>query len=503
MRRKRKGSEILCLEEGILESTKRDLRSSLLNLKCHYSLEDYARLKKRCKEDNVGDKTIGSCKSRLVGIAATAPPCGTSSVVSQGRGLKRKIGCIDVATQMGRKNKIEDDYDEGPTIGKGKFGSVWLCRHRVAGVEFACKTLCKKEETVHREVEIMQHLSGHPGVVTLKAVYEDSECFHLVMELCSGGRLIDQMAKEVRYSEHRAANIFKELMLVIKYCHDMGVVHRDIKPENILLTTSGKIKLADFGLTMRVANGNYLSPSFCNIVLFFMSIIPLCYCSFTFKCQRLTGLAGSPGYVAPEVLLGNYCEKVDIWSAGVLLHTLLTGALPFQGGSLEAVFEAIQNVNLDFHTGIWESISKPARDLMERTLSRDVATRITADEVLSHPWILFYTERTLRTLSIKPKLKSHPTPPSQLVATTARLEPKESRSAQASFSGSESSETLPGRSGCKREEQDDCGLVDVLAVAISHVTISEPKKSRLCGPTSPIREQCSSNMTANNLCKAF
>ena len=96
----------------------------------------------------------------------------------------------------------------------------------------------------------------------------------------------------------------------------------------------------------------------------------------------MTGLAGSPGYVAPEVLLGNYCEKVDIWSAGVLLHTLLTGTLPFQGGSLEAVFEAIQNVNLDFHTGIWESISKPARDLMERILSRDVATRITADEVL-------------------------------------------------------------------------------------------------------------------------
>ncbi|PSS19584.1 Serine/threonine-protein kinase [Actinidia chinensis var. chinensis] len=473
MRRKRKGSEILCLEEEILESTNRDSRSSLSNLKGHYSLEDYARLKKRCKEDDAGDNTIGSCKSRLVGIAATAPPCGTSSLVSPGRGLKRKIGCIDVATQMGRKNKIEDYYDKGAAIGKGKFGSVWLCRSRVTGVEFACKTLCKKEETVHHEVEIMQHLSGHPGVVMLKSVYEDSECFHLVMELCSGGRLIDQMVKEVRYSEHRAANIFKELMLVIKYCHEMGVVHRDIKPENILLTTSGKIKLADFGLAMRVANG-----------------------------QRLTGLAGSPGYVAPEVLLGNYCEKVDIWSAGVLLHALLTGSLPFQGGSLEEVFEAIKNVNLDFHIGIWESISKPARDLMERILSRDVATRITADEVLSHPWILFYTERTLRTLSIKPKLKSH-TAPSQLVTTTARLESKESRRARASFSDSESLEKLPGRSGCKREEQDDCGLVDVLAVAISHVTISEPKRSRLCGPTSPISEQCSSNMTANNLCKAF
>lgn len=99
--------------------------------------------------------------------------------------------------------------------------------------------------------------------------------------------------------------------------------------------------------------------------------------------QRLTGLAGSPAYVAPEVLSGNYSEKVDIWSAGILLHALLAGVLPFQGDSLDAVFEQIKNVKLDFHTGIWESISKPARDLIERILTRDVAARITADEVLS------------------------------------------------------------------------------------------------------------------------
>jgi serine/threonine protein kinase len=99
--------------------------------------------------------------------------------------------------------------------------------------------------------------------------------------------------------------------------------------------------------------------------------------------QTLSGLAGSPAYVAPEVLSGNYSEKVDIWSAGVLLHALLVGGLPFQGDSLEAVFEAIKNVKLDFHTGIWDSISKPARDLVARMLTRDVSARITADEVLS------------------------------------------------------------------------------------------------------------------------
>ncbi|KAA8528331.1 hypothetical protein F0562_035686 [Nyssa sinensis] len=477
MRKKRKGSEILRPNQiEILQSTL-ESQSSFSKLKFHYSLEDCARLRKRYKEDVVGAEHVGSCKTRLNGIAATAPPCGSSSLVSVGRGLKRKIGCIDAATQMGRKNKIEDDYISGATLGKGKFGSVWLCRSRVTGVEFACKTLGKGEETVHREVEIMQHLSGHPGVVTLEAVYEDSECFHLVMELCSGGRLIDQMSKVGPYSEHRAANILKELMLVIKYCHDMGVVHRDVKPENILLTISGKIKLADFGLAMRVANG-----------------------------QKLTGLAGSPAYVAPEVLLGNYSEKVDIWSAGVLLHALLVGVLPFQGDSLEAVFEAIKTVKLDFHTGIWESVSKPARDLIQRMLTRDVGARITADEVLSHPWILFYTERTLRTLSIKSKLKNPSGTPPQLLATPKTIETVGKRilgSGSPSSGSGSGSVSSSGSSVCESKEQDDCGLVDVLAVAISNVRISEPKRSRLCCPTSPIREQRSSNLKANNLCKAF
>ncbi|KAJ0604862.1 putative protein kinase CAMK-CDPK family [Helianthus annuus] len=432
MRKKRKGSDLLCSDKDtkeIVESTG-DSESLISNLKCHYSLEDYVRLKKRCcKEDVVyGGDDDGSCKNRRAGIAATAPPCATSSLVLSGRGIKRK---------------------------------------------FACKTLVKGEETVHREVEIMQHLSGHPGVVTLKAVYEDSESFHLVMELCSGGRLIDQMTKEGRYSEQRAANIFKELMMVIKYCHDMGVVHRDVKPENILLTTSGKIKLADFGLAVRITNG-----------------------------QSLAGLAGSPAYVAPEVLSGNYSEKVDVWSAGILLHALLVGVLPFQGDSLEDVFEAIKTVELNFHTGVWESVSKPARDLLERILTRNADSRITADEVLSHPWIIFYTERTLKSLSFKSKSKHQAGSSSPTAATTSVLELTRKLTINGDSVINRSSPTSRSLSHDNSEEQDDSGLVDALAVAISNVRISEPKRSRLCVPTSPIREQRSSNVTTNNLCKA-
>jgi serine/threonine protein kinase len=159
---------------------------------------------------------------------------------------------------MGRKKRLESEYELGAEIGQGKFGSVRICRAKVGGEEFACKALPKNgEETVHREVEIMQHLSGHPGIVTLKAVFEDADKFYLVMELCGGGRLLDEMAREGKFSEQRAAIVIKDLMSVVKYCHEMGVVHRDIKPENILLTKAGKIKLADFGLAARVADGNF------------------------------------------------------------------------------------------------------------------------------------------------------------------------------------------------------------------------------------------------------
>ncbi|RZC64346.1 hypothetical protein C5167_008037 [Papaver somniferum] len=448
----------------------------------HFSLEDCSRSKKKYKEGLDTTRTdVGGegKKSRLPGVA-TAPASGSSISDSHGRGHKRKIGCIESGMKLRRKKKIEQEYVLGKEIGLGKYGCVRLCKSKIDGGDFACKTLKKGEETVHREVEIMQHLSGHPGVVALTAVYEDTESFHLLMELCSGGRLLDQMVRERQYSEQRAANVLKELMLVVKYCHEMGVVHRDIKPENILLTTAGKMKLADFGLAMRVSHG-----------------------------QTLSGVVGSPAYVAPEVLVGNYSEKVDIWSAGVLLHALLIGVLPFKGESLEKVFEAIKKVELDFETGVWESISRPARDLIGRMLTRDVDARLTADQVLRHPWIIFYTERTLKTLSIKSKLRAGK--PSNGV-----LEPQDSLerarltinalclNSDSNTRNHVSSASVDSSSDQKSEEQDECGLVDALAVAISRVSLSEPKRSRLCGPNHPImKQECSSNMQSNNLCKAF
>ncbi|KAJ6733746.1 SERINE/THREONINE-PROTEIN KINASE PEPKR2-LIKE ISOFORM X1 [Salix koriyanagi] len=464
LRRKRKGLEVLISSGESL--------APLTVILSRLSLGDYSRQRKKYKEAE-DKEAVGSSGSVVKGVF-TAPPCSRVSADPPCRGLKRKIGCIEVATQLGRKKKIEKEYDLGAFIGQGKFGSVVLCRSKGTGEEFACKMLRKKEELVHREVEIMQHLSGHPGVVTLKAVYEDAESFYLVMELCTGGRLLDQMAKQRQYPEQRAASILKEVVSVIKYCHDMGVVHRDIKPENILLAASGKMKLADFGLAVRMSNG-----------------------------QSLRGAVGSPAYVAPEVLAGEYSEKVDIWSAGVLLHTLLVGVLPFLGDSLDAVFEAIKNVNLDFKSELWESVSQPARELVALMLTRDVSARLTADEILGHPWILFHTEPTQKEPTKKPKFQDHATLTSQQLTVTTRLESERYKITASGFLSDDSSLILSSDGSRSRLEEEDCGLVDALTVAISRVRISEPKRSRLCWPTSPIRQECSSNIKINNLCTAF
>ncbi|KAJ6843486.1 serine/threonine-protein kinase PEPKR2 [Iris pallida] len=443
--------------ESVLRKRKGAKSSSLVGSHLSDNSADSGRKKKSKKSSKLDSSSVDSVIGGR-GIMMTAPPSTSSAAESPCRGHKRKLGCVDPSTRIRRKKKIESEYALGEPIGRGKFGSVRLCRSKTTAAEFACKTLKKNgEESVHREVEIMQHLSGHPNVVALKAVYEDAESFHLVMELCGGGRLLDQMAEEGRYSEHKAANLIKELASVIKYCHEMGVVHRDVKPENILLTASGKMKLADFGLAMRVVNG-----------------------------QRLSGIAGSPAYVAPEILSGHYSEKVDIWSAGVLLHALLVGVLPFQGDSLEAVFEAIKNVQLDFGSSMWESISEIARDLLRRMLTRDVTTRITADDILEHPWVLFYTQSPSDALPVKPRVRNS--------VTLHRIELDENGTANESSS--------PCSSRRASGEQDDCDFVDALASAISRVKISGPKRSRLCSPVHPVQQQCSSNMKSN-LCTAF
>ncbi|XP_077218672.1 serine/threonine-protein kinase PEPKR2-like [Tasmannia lanceolata] len=156
---------------------------------------------------------------------------------------------------------------------------------------------------------------------------------------------------------------------------------------------------------------------------------------------------------------------------------MLVGVLPFQGYSMEAMFEAVKNVKLDFYTGLWESISKPARDLIGQMLTRDVSMRLTADEVLRHPWIVFHTERMFKTLRTKTKVRDRGELSRQVLIAPA----VELKGITVSTTSLDDVNLFPSleSSSPKSEKQEDCGLVDALAGAISRVRICEAKRSRL------------------------
>ncbi|OMP09640.1 hypothetical protein COLO4_05279 [Corchorus olitorius] len=260
-------------------------------------------------------------------------------------------------------SNLRDRYVLGEQLGWGQFGVIRACSDKLTGEVLACKSIAKDRLvtsddfcSIKLEIEIMTRLSGHPNVVDLKAVYEDEDFVHLVMELCAGGELFHQLEKYGRFSELEARVIFKHLMQVVKYCHDNGIVHRDLKPENILLATkssSSPIKLADFGLATYIKQG-----------------------------RSLHGTVGSPFYIAPEVLAGGYNQAADVWSAGVILYILLSGMPPFGGKTKSKIFDAVRAAELKFPPDPWDQISVSARNLITGMLCVDPSKRLTAAEVL-------------------------------------------------------------------------------------------------------------------------
>ncbi|XP_073295395.1 calcium-dependent protein kinase 10 [Primulina huaijiensis] len=266
------------------------------------------------------------------------------------------------------RTKISDKYILGRELGRGEFGVTYLCTDRETREALACKSISKKKlrtavdiEDVRREVEIMSSLPEHPNVVKLRATYEDNEAVHLVMELCEGGELFDRIVARGHYSERAAAGVARTVAEVVRMCHQNGVVHRDLKPENFLFASkkeNAALKAIDFGLSV------FFKPG-----------------------ERFNEIVGSPYYMAPEVLKRNYGPEVDIWSAGVILYILLCGVPPFWAESEQGVALAILRGVIDFKREPWPQVSESAKSLVRQMLEPDPQKRLTAQQVLEHPWI--------------------------------------------------------------------------------------------------------------------
>ncbi|KAI9174394.1 hypothetical protein LWI28_016665 [Acer negundo] len=269
---------------------------------------------------------------------------------------------------LSHRTRITDKYILGRELGRGEFGITYLCTDRETKTDMACKSISKRKlrtavdiEDVRREVMIMSTLPDHPNVIKLRATYEDSENVHLVMELCEGGELFDRIVARGHYTERAAAGVARTIMEVVRMCHENGVMHRDLKPENFLLANkkeSSPLKAIDFGLSV------FFKPG-----------------------ERFSEIVGSPYYMAPEVLKRNYGPEVDVWSAGVILYILLCGVPPFWAETEQGVALAILRGIIDFKREPWPQISESAKNLVRSMLEQDTTKRLTAQQVLEHPWL--------------------------------------------------------------------------------------------------------------------
>mmetsp|Transcript_45608 Transcript_45608/g.52525 ORF Transcript_45608/g.52525 Transcript_45608/m.52525 type:complete len:475 (+) Transcript_45608:69-1493(+) len=270
--------------------------------------------------------------------------------------------------------KIQDFYDFGKnkeTLGEGTYGMVRVATLKATGQKRAIKTIAKskitKMERFKTEVSIMRQLD-HPNVIKLYETFEDARHVHLVMEICTGGELFDRIIKKGYFSEKDAAVIFKQMISALAFCHKNGICHRDLKPENFLFSDpsdTATIKMIDFGLSHYYSKTGKPEE----------------------KVVRMHTKAGTPYYISPEVLAGDYDEKCDIWSAGVILYILMCGYPPFYGDTDPQILDAVRSGKFDFDSSEWDLVSQDAKAYISSMLVKDVSKRPSAEVCLHHSWV--------------------------------------------------------------------------------------------------------------------
>ena len=305
-----------------------------------------------------------SGKAREVSLAVGSGVVTPRSVLSQ----QSKIQWIATYENLRR---ITAEYRLGSdVIGSGSFGEVRRAIHVKSGEERAVKLVYKSHLSKHKQRKIMneiyvQQKADHPYIAKLFEYFQDQKFLYIVMEYVPGGELLSKMKGMKRLTENVIARLFFQLMSAVNYLHGRGVVHRDLKPENVMLDESENVKLVDFGTSREFLPGG-----------------------------RMKGCHGTPYFIAPEVLAGDYSEKCDIWSAGVVLHVLLTGVPPFSGKTEDEVLAAVRAANVNYDAPIFKGVSRTALDLLRNMLSSKEEKRPSAAEVLKHPWFKLMREKS-------------------------------------------------------------------------------------------------------------
>lgn len=269
-------------------------------------------------------------------------------------------------SSVGILSGFDQDYVVIKNIDKSRFGSVYLCEDIITANKFAVKQIKKGLLTeriqirqLKNEVKIMRKANS-PLCVQLYRVYEDDDNVFFVMEYLPYGNLLQRLMKVKKFEENEAILLIRNLLDTLFYFECIGVIHRDIKLENILMASpcnNYEIKVIDFGLAC-----------------------------FVEKCDNLK--CGSPGFIAPEVLQGlYYSSKIDVFSAGVVCYTLLTGKLPFYSKNPRTVLEKNEKCEINFDRQDWKNFSNFSANFIRGVLTKDPISRPSVEEALNHPWI--------------------------------------------------------------------------------------------------------------------
>jgi len=253
------------------------------------------------------------------------------------------------------------DFDIGKSLGRGKFGNVYLVREKKSRFICALKVLFKsqlqKANVVHqlrREIEIQSHLR-HDNILRLFGYFYDEHRVYLILEYAAEGELYKKLQKSGKFTEPQTAKYIYHLASALTYCHEKNVIHRDIKPENLLIGHHGDIKIADFGWSVH-------SPD-----------------------VRRTTLCGTLDYLPPEMVEGKkHDHTVDIWSLGVLTYEFLVGKPPFENKTHTATYRAISRVFVRYPPFITEL----AKDFIGCLLKKTPNQRMPLNKVPTHPWII-------------------------------------------------------------------------------------------------------------------
>jgi len=253
------------------------------------------------------------------------------------------------------------DFDIGRSLGKGKFGNVYLAREKKSKFIVALKVLYKRqlekanvEHQLRREIEIQSHLR-HANILRLYGYFYDETKVFLILEYAPKGELYKELQRCGKFDDKRTATYIRQLAEALQYCHAKHVIHRDIKPENLLLGLKGNLKIADFGWSVH-------APS-----------------------SRRTTLCGTLDYLPPEMIENKeHDSRVDIWGLGVLCYEFLCGKPPFEEQNHSETYRRITRVDLKFPS----HVSEGARAFISKLLRHNPEDRMSIDETLQDHWLL-------------------------------------------------------------------------------------------------------------------